>query len=535
MIAIHKASSSERIYDIGAYVFSALLFAILLFLSSKHDLMLFGVENDAPGFLWTAKRLLSHHSYDNPFYPPLYMALIALLSLFYNNPFFWGKSVSIAAAAGFVLFTYLFGKNLFSNRTAFFASVLTGTSSILLNQAILVNTDVLFAFFVIVAFYLGSRRDDSPWKFAVAGLFLGLAYLTRHNGLVVLIIFILCTIPGHTFTLSIRNMLLCLGGFLLVTFPYLLSNISKYGNPFYSEQFTNMAFHILPHKNWDDFYRFKILYANGVGFLISNPGRLAVHYVSTAWQFLIEILTSSFNPLVGAVIVLSYLQVWKLKREQVALVFVPPVLWVGASAIQHFLPRFLIPILPMLAIQVISFSCFAFLDHEILTIKAFRHSARVTAGIVLVVLLLILNVVIAGKALVNTVSSDPYEVRQVGDFLRSHGTSNDTVMSLLPQYPYYANMYWARMPELDSRSIAGLGVDNLETKGFLKDGRWKYVGRSPRSAKYFVYDENTASGMRPSLRFLFNPYDPRVPHTWQVVFHKKDKPRAIVYEIIGKH
>jgi len=175
-------------------------------------------------------------------FPPLYPILLAFSHLLFGP----GMYVVIYTAIGCAIFCavpiFLTGRLLSNNQTGLLAALLTIFSLTLVRAAYLALSEPLFLLMSLwsLYFFLAYEERKSYRDLALAALFSGLAYLTRANGLAVVVAFssyllLKNSLPNqHT---SWRRIGLELGSYLgitlLVAAPWLARNYLVFGDPFY--------------------------------------------------------------------------------------------------------------------------------------------------------------------------------------------------------------------------------------------------------------------------------------------------------------
>lgn len=165
-------------------------------------------------------------AYDEGTYAPFFgFTLAAAIRLFgegaipFVAPFF---DVLLIAA------TYFLAKTLFNPSAGVLAALFVSVHPMLTVFGLVPLVESLFAFLLVSAFVFFQRE-----KFLASGILLGVAYLTKYNGMLAILslIFYLLVRGGHG---KYRKLLLLLIGILLVTSPWLLRNYAMFGNPFHS-------------------------------------------------------------------------------------------------------------------------------------------------------------------------------------------------------------------------------------------------------------------------------------------------------------
>ena len=165
------------------------------------------------------------------FFPPLYPLLIATVSLLIRNFELSGQLISVAFGSLTVVPVYLLTKSLINLKAGFLAAFFTVFHPLLVRYSGEVLAESIYIFLFVSALYfiwraLRSRR--LPYFF-FTGIFAALAYLTRPEGLglLVLVFFWLffLVVSGDKSSLSLRKAALALSLLLLpailLAFPYI--------------------------------------------------------------------------------------------------------------------------------------------------------------------------------------------------------------------------------------------------------------------------------------------------------------------------
>ena len=175
--------------------------------------------------------------------PPLFMWLMSLAyQIFGVNNFasrFWSP---VFGALSLVVMFYL-GKKLYNSFVGFTSALILGTFTTFYVFARHAMTDVIFVFFILTSFYfllLNEKGEGSKRYAALAGLFFGLAFLTKQLQalLIPLIIFLyfIATRKGARFFFTKRFAFFWGIGILVVS-PWLIYMVLRFGPDFWNSHF----------------------------------------------------------------------------------------------------------------------------------------------------------------------------------------------------------------------------------------------------------------------------------------------------------
>lgn len=186
------------------------------------------IETDGAFFATLAEKISTREATFASRFPPLYSYAIAALAPYCADFEQAGRWVSLVAGTAALPLIYLVGRLLFSPAVGWIALALAAFEPTLVGYASSVLNESTFLFFFLAAVLLsGILLQKKGFLLAAAtGIVWGLAYLTRHEGVVYLGI-----LGAALFILAIKRkwpalptaalILFLLTGFLSVSFPYL--------------------------------------------------------------------------------------------------------------------------------------------------------------------------------------------------------------------------------------------------------------------------------------------------------------------------
>ncbi len=175
-------------------------------------------------------------------FPPLYPIMLAIFQAVLGQSMY----INILASCLFAILSafpvFFLGKLIGNSRCGLLSALLTVFSFTLVDTSLLSMSESLFTLLSISSLYFFVSYECRKKKklLLLAGVFSGLAYLTRTNGA--------ATIAAFTFYLLIKEgepfkranirkkaneLLLYLGSALLIALPWLIRNYLIFGDPFY--------------------------------------------------------------------------------------------------------------------------------------------------------------------------------------------------------------------------------------------------------------------------------------------------------------
>lgn len=124
------------------------------------------------------------------FFPPGYPVFIGLVNLLFDNLYFSGKIISLFSSLMTILLCYLIGKELYSEESGLFAAFAFSINPFMLETSYAVSTEAFFLMFLAISIYLFmlSLRKRDLIIFFFSGVSIGLSYLIRPEGLLLLLL-----------------------------------------------------------------------------------------------------------------------------------------------------------------------------------------------------------------------------------------------------------------------------------------------------------------------------------------------------------
>ncbi|MFQ6114337.1 MAG: ArnT family glycosyltransferase, partial [bacterium] len=155
----------------------------------------FAVGFDEPHYLQlgAAAVLFGWENLLHPYWPPMYPALIACMSVFSHNFELIGRMVNVILGSALVIPVYYLAKELFGKTTGLLAAIMIAVFPALAFSSTNALAESTYTFLSICGIAAGwfALKQRSTWKGAMAGAFFGMSYLTKPEGLGYLFVFLL--------------------------------------------------------------------------------------------------------------------------------------------------------------------------------------------------------------------------------------------------------------------------------------------------------------------------------------------------------
>jgi len=199
-------------------------------------------EPDVAEYLNIAHNLLSGQGYtqslkmsffdNSPVVIPAYTNRLPVTPVFFfsllliRNNFYWLQLCLLVLGAADVCLFYLLLRRLIQARPALLLSIFAAVNpNLLVNNRMLLSEPVYYLL-LLTAFNLYYSRSFGSKKYLLLGIFSGLVYLTRPEGILLLVVFLIMDFR------HLRHLATLISIFLLTVLPYLLLKFAAGHNPF---------------------------------------------------------------------------------------------------------------------------------------------------------------------------------------------------------------------------------------------------------------------------------------------------------------
>jgi hypothetical protein len=278
--------ASSRVADRAAIVLAALFFcALALYGARVHWLEEAGTA-ERDGYVHQAEVLRAGGLPRDPFRPLFYPLLIAAVTPVAGSAFAAARLLSNLAAAGLLLLAYGFGRQLVGPAAGLWAMALLAVNPNLWIIGQHVTTDMVFAALAASALYFGLEYllEANLRSALLAGLFVGLAAFTRSNAVFVVpplaVAWWCATGPRRP---RVAHLVAGVASAVLVLLPHWWLRAAEFGDPFYDENWKNLAFKLHGYPDWS--YLGRVPYSGLLAIVRSEPGAIASGAVRELWRF----------------------------------------------------------------------------------------------------------------------------------------------------------------------------------------------------------------------------------------------------------
>jgi dolichyl-phosphate-mannose-protein mannosyltransferase len=278
----------------------ALLLALALYGSRFHWVEEAGTA-ERDGYVGQAELLLSGSLPRDPYRPLLYPLLTAALSPLTGGPFAAARLLSNLAAAGLAWLAYAYGRRLAGAATGGWAMALAAVNPNLWTIGQHVTTDMLFAALAAASLLAGLHYQQAPAAAPAlaAGLALGLAAFTRANALFLvpaLVVAWLLAAPKEPAAREpasgprrggrgrrLGHLAMAAVAAVVVLLPHWALRYAQFGDPFYDENWKNLALKLYGWPDWS--YLERVPFRSLAAVVARDPAAVLRGGLAELWRF----------------------------------------------------------------------------------------------------------------------------------------------------------------------------------------------------------------------------------------------------------
>ena len=495
----------------------ALVYCVILMIVNVryHIIGDYGVETD---FYWShvpqAQRLLAGTLEVQDFQGPLYPLLLAGASFLTPDLFRAGTLLATLCGAIALLLIHTLLRKLLRYDIAFVGTLLVATNSVFVQYSYSAGTDMFFNVLVLGAVASAFASADRRWgALVLSGVLAGCAYLTRYNGIVLLIGIPTALLIANPYQLSMKERVITsaafAGSFLVTMAPWGIYSLIEKGSFFYNKNYLNIAYEMYAkgRMSWDQFwYQGPEKYSSLAQVVLKDP----VLFTKTVLTNILDHGLKDLENLVGWQLgVFSIGGVVVLFRERPS----PQVLAFVIVSVMFFCVL-------LLVFYSERFSLFLLAPYVVLALKAltwrnlaqYRFWNRIHVGALIAVVVLVWTAARSYEFNAKNISSGPREILSIADwFHTAKGTppGGTRLLARKPHIAYYLGMELVSFPVVET-------FDELLTE--IKKANVAYV--------YFGLME---AGLRPQFQVLLDPR--RAPPYLHPLTYTVSPP-AVLYEVV---
>jgi hypothetical protein len=457
-----------------------------------------GLETDGVYYMIAARALFTKDFVPSTFGGGIGMPLsIAAVNLIVSDTFRSAQFVSALAGLIFLIAAVRIFTGVYSLGLGMITGALLLVSPVLVLNSATSLTDVLGACLPLAALWLlfAEKRSSRWWGALGGGILLGAAYAVRSVNVLFFPIG-LVAVAQNGWRKSARRMAIVAGGLVLGALPQLYVNQKYFGNPFYSDNWRNIAALVF---DWDSVNRLRSF---------SEALRQAGPTLIGIWikRFVVEVPLALYHivylPLLFSVPGV-FLLVSRTRGLPRRLIITWAICTVGylflIAGIWRIEPRYFLPTLPLLLAGA-----------SIMWQHLTRHSKPMFAGGLALAILMSAGVAVRDNR--QFIRAQSTEFKEAGLFLRSEPSGEGVILASQPSVFFYA-----RRPGMLIENVPKDELEKLDLVVALRKVDW------------IVFDERRGYRDHPNLGWLLDPNSKAAAEQgWQPVF-VHNSPRIVAW------
>lgn len=442
----------------GRFLVSLLLFAFLL----RLPLAIYPevIHNDGTAYIDQAKQILLG-DWTGGENPPFYPSLIALIHFFLKNYEMAGIWVSIIFGTLVTLPIFFLGRSIFNEKVGAISALFAAVHPFLYTCSGSVLTESTYFFLLATSVLLGwnAFKNGKPSDILFFGLLTSLAYLTRPEGIGLLLVFAVWTLlinPAQgkrRWTRRIGIVLLAGLCFLALSSPYLIQLRKELGRWGISKK-ASISFGSFSEKETPSMTGSSNKKSIHIVSILKDPltllKEIGVGFFISSYKF-----NQAYSPLLSILAAFGFMLLFKKENRYE---------WKGNLYLMSYLVFFFGLVLPFFwitrryASQMISISIpwavLGFLGFVGWVKKRLKEGTFEKKFLAISLILILIGLFVQGR--VTHSSEHRFIQREVGFWMKDHLPNKAKVMSRLPQEAFYAGLSWVTLPHKSYEEIINI-------------------------------------------------------------------------------
>ena len=478
------------------HVLSSIYFLVISYISFKHHKIGdYGLETDfLARYVPNAESFLNGSIAIDGFQGPFYPMLLGVFKMITGDYMIAGQLINIISICAFLLAITIIFRKIFSPEIAVISFLLTASNKHIIQNTYSCGTDMLFMGLLGgLIYFLLIDKNYSLKNIILTGVFAGLAFLTRFNGLFMLLGIVFSYTIINIYNVELKKRLLASGIVVLLFFtiysPYGLHTLAEKDSFLFNTNHKNVAWTYQAQGNvtWDQFWHENWCGANNINSIgdvvFYDFSGFVTKYINTLISNLGEDFTQLINWTIGMaslIGLLTYILYFPTKdRRELAFVALSLIFW-GILGLVFYNPRFSMFLVPFYVALALRFSIVPKIIDKVAIVKYIP--------ILLGIYLFISSVNEAKSYNKEIISSGPKEMLKLQKWFERNEpkpTAETGMFARKPHAAYYTGTAFKMFPVVKSWQ---------EFLDKIKEHNVKYVYYS-----YFEYQN------RPQLRILTEP------------------------------
>lgn len=462
--------------------------AVLTYLAKQHFIGNYATETDFYHFYAPdAERLAAGQFPDNTFQGPGYPATLAVLAKLTGSSddlFTVGKWLSVICAVLCGWLTFLLFAQLFGYWVGIGAQLLMLVSGEFPQFSINAATDVFFLSICLATLVVFlNEKWPAPWRILAAAVLTSAAYLTRYNGLFLLLVclfgILLLNLFAQSWLARWQMAALFMTVFLLTASPWLYANYRQHGSPLYNTNYLNIATEFYPElvagKTNQDGTRVLAERFHSFGdVLLYNPRQLLARYPVNLWESLrFSFKDTLVNQWVAWLAVLGVLLIlWERRSKSALLLLAAGALYLLLMALNHWETRY------YFLVMVLYAGLAVYASARLFALARGRGwlapPAYVALPVLLIAALFALSWAQSRRDVRKFLASHPTEINAARNYLASIGARGQRIVARKPHLSYLSRNEWVFFPPVQSLA---------ELRAWLIENQVDYLAVGKRELK----------------------------------------------------
>jgi hypothetical protein len=498
-------------------IISLIFLVTISILARSHTFGTYETETDFYHYYGPdAKRIAARQFPENTFQGPGYSLMLALVNNFVGDLFVTGKWISIISGALIGLLVFILFYKLFSYWVGISAQIIVLVSPLFSRFAINATTDIFFLLLCLASLVIFTA-DKIPlkWRIPLSAILTSAVYLTRYNGIFLVISFLSGILLLNIFDLKLFDRLkfttVFIGIFFISVSPWLYANHKHHGSAFYNTNYLNIATEFYPELadskvNQDATRVLNERFHSFLDVFKYDADRVLKLYPVKLYENLKKSVTNGelVSPFVGWFALLGLiLSLYERKSKTVVLLIGTYVFYMLLLSLTHWETRYYFFAMIVYA-GLAAYAAFRLF--EILRTRSLlTHPSFKLIPILLIAMMCITSFAASKKEMTRFLANHPEEVIKASEYFHQSNIKGARVMARKPHIAYIGGQEWIFFPQFKS-------IDEL--KSWLSGNHVDYVVISSVEIK-----------RRPALAFL---KDPNAAPSWlNAVWNSTD---VVIYQ-----
>jgi len=417
---------------------------------------------------------------------PLYPIILALFSIVFGNNYFnAGVFIALLSASLVLFLTFKLVKQIFNSKIAVAATLLLAVNKVFIQYTYSAGTDMFFNVIALSAFYyLFAYKEGNKKYLVISAVFTALAYLTRYNGVFIVISAFVIILFFNLYKTTFVKRLIAFGLFIIVFLiliaPWGVYTKEKTGKAFFNENYQNIAYEYIAKDNnigWDQFwYDKKSDYTSLKDIILKEPTTFFSKFFSNIFGHLKEDLGGLMGWQVGIFSILGLIAMFlKFPDERKLSYILLNVFFFGILLLVFYTDRFSLFLIPFYAVLAANF----FLTDNSSLGRMFNKQP--TGFYAIWAILIIWTLAVSVKFNADNISSGDKNIAKVAKWFKKNvpdaERKGQTIIARKPHVAYYLGLKYHEFPYVQSYDslISILKASKIK---YMYFGEWEYQSRN---------------------------------------------------------